>query len=534
MWWLLPALVFGDQVVVTFKDSPEGPVPVRSTLTTGTCIETSRPGSLHLEDPQGRIISSVDPSPPVSHRSLAPGRGFEGVATLVRPAAWTVCLPWTGEDDAFPIFGGKRLPLQRQTATDADPVQRSGPSDQRLDLVILSEGYTDADEDLFADDLQRFIEGLSEVEPLSTYGDLLNIWSVFVPSEERGIDKPNEDLERDTPFGCGYSCNGTLSPQLNRLICCDELAIAEAIDDTAPFADGVLVLVIDREEDDYGGSGGPDYAVSYTGPQFARAALHETAHGLFGLADEYTYGYFDTVEFCPDSPNEVCPAVLDARDEGLVNCTHDHVHSPLSPTGESYAAHPEPEVLPWSELQSLEGDPEGYLSCTYDNWWRPTGSFCLMHTLTRDTFCPVCTEHLISSLYSPLDNQLVSDVSPPPQAQDRWVLEAEDTLTFSATPLFSSPQLTPIWSVDGTVVEEGDWELTIDGCLGVDEELTLTVVDTYPWVTEATRATSMTQVFTWPLTTERCGCSCGQPVSPRGFWPFLVFLPILLRRRNHA
>ena len=286
----------------------------------------------------------------------------------------------------------------------------------RLDLLILAEGYTADQEEVFLDDAEAVLTYLRSVEPYASHADWFNVWAAFDASAEAGADADEGQDSRDTHYGCFYGCGG-----LDRLICCDDEAVGEGIATHAPFADGVLVLVGERTV--YGGSGGETYAVSYTGGEGLRVALHEVSHSLIGLWDEYGYGIEGA-----------------AGDFVAPNC---HPESELPPAWEAWvdgdvdwASWPgDPAAACEAGLGTTADRPCAWPVCSFTNWVRPTRSSCAMHTL-QDHFCPVCQQAILTEMVRELGGVQISDASPAPLSTvDLSRKEAPDLLGVGERPL---------------------------------------------------------------------------------------------------
>ena len=161
-----------------------------------------------------------------------------------------------------------------------EPVSITGDSSNRVDLVIVSEGYTASEMGKFTQDVNAVHAGLFSEDPFLEYARYFNVWRVEVSSNESGADHPEQTppLMRDTAFDASFS---------GRSILVNERKVFRAIGGLPPVArDSVVVLVNDPA---YGGSGGRT-AVAATGghgDSLVEVVLHELGHVLANLADEY-------------------------------------------------------------------------------------------------------------------------------------------------------------------------------------------------------------------------------------------------------
>ncbi len=168
-------------------------------------------------------------------------------------------------------------------AADVTPLHVSGPSANRFDIVIVGDGYTQAQLGLFHTHATAKWETIRTTEPFTTYANYFNVWMVDVASNESGVDSdPLPGTMRDTALDMQFWCSGT-----ERLLCMDNTK-AGAFAAQAPGSDQVLGLANSTK---YGGAGGA-YATSSGGNVAAgQITVHELGHSIGGLADEYDYYY---------------------------------------------------------------------------------------------------------------------------------------------------------------------------------------------------------------------------------------------------
>lgn len=373
--------------------------------------------SLTVHDAVGRTISEVT-LPTTAHRSVIFPDGGGASATLTRGQI-VVEIPWP-ESAHHAVLGGRTLtptPPAPPAPGVAVAVQSAGPSEERLDLVFLGDGYAESELDTFAADVDRIVAYVLQVEPYGAYTGLFNIWRVDQASNESGAShyelSPAE--VRDTAYGCYYGCGG-----IDRLICCDDSAVLSEVRAAVPGYDGVMVLVNDPT---YGGSGGFAYATSYTAdPYGSQVAAHELGHSLVGLWDEYSYG-------------------TTGSGQGAPNCAKD---------GEA------PQWTAWLG----ESGVDAFTPCSYTNLYRPTNNGCMMNTL-QDGYCPVCREQAVLAIYGQIPGVILTE-SP-----------AEGTLTLApgvdhslslSTLGPDDGSLSVTWDIDGEVVGEGA-DFTLKGCV---------------------------------------------------------------------
>jgi hypothetical protein len=85
----------------------------------------------------------------------------------------------------------------------------SGDPHLKVDVVIIGEGYTAAEESKFRSDLKRFTEVLFNPEPYASHKNKFNVYGIFKPSEDSGIDEPNHLSYKNTPLDVTFNSLGS-------------------------------------------------------------------------------------------------------------------------------------------------------------------------------------------------------------------------------------------------------------------------------------------------------------------------------------
>ncbi|MEV0593843.1 M64 family metallopeptidase [Nonomuraea cavernae] len=192
------------------------------------------------------------------------------------------------------------------------PIEVNGPSDKRIDLVYLGDGFTAAEQDLYTSQVAHSWEVLAQREPFKTYRKLFNVWQVNVVSNESGSDNdPTEGVRKDTALNGEYYCEG-----LARLICID-VPIAQSYAALAPAYDQIAVVI---NSTTYGGAGYTDEElVTFSGGHASGAEIlpHELGHSLGDLADEYPYWAYpdDGSTYTGPEPAERNISILNAEQQ---------------------------------------------------------------------------------------------------------------------------------------------------------------------------------------------------------------------------
>ncbi|MEK9521091.1 M64 family metallopeptidase [Streptomyces venezuelae] len=199
---------------------------------------------------------------------------------------------------------GRDRPASRLSSTEvaadgevARMVDNGSPAD-RLDIVVVGDGYTVSELPRFHADAQKKWAELTAVEPYTTYRGLFNVWTVDAVSNQSGVSgDPSPGTVRDTALGSYFWCD-----EIERLLCVDQDKVDGYVA-KAPEADLVLVLANSTK---YGGAGYNERSetLGYEGISTASAgneksgqvAIHETGHSLGKLADEYFYADYPGYE----------------------------------------------------------------------------------------------------------------------------------------------------------------------------------------------------------------------------------------------
>ena len=142
---------------------------------------------------------------------------------------------------------------------DVDTIQYSGNIHQRINLVILSDGYQEHELDKFIEDAKDFSDTFFSGTPYKEYRSFFNVFAIRVPSNESGANHPGTATdvtepahpikEVDNYFGSTfdyYNIHRLLYPE-------NTIAITNVLASNFPSYDQVVVLV---NTPYYGGSGG--------------------------------------------------------------------------------------------------------------------------------------------------------------------------------------------------------------------------------------------------------------------------------------
>ncbi|WP_182865509.1 M64 family metallopeptidase [Rhodopirellula sp. JC639] len=170
--------------------------------------------------------------------------------------------------------------------TGFETVLETGPSENRVDIVILGDGYTASQIDtVYADHVGGMLEYLFNAgqDPYPRYANFFNAHRINTVSNESGADQPPNGIFVDTAFDAYYFCGN-----IERLICINNTKANEA-KNTALAGAGFSAEMqfVSVNDSKYGGSGGSYAVFAGANSSANELALHEVAHSFNNLADEY-------------------------------------------------------------------------------------------------------------------------------------------------------------------------------------------------------------------------------------------------------
>ena len=238
-----------------------------------------------------------------------------------------------------------------------------------LDIVLIPEGYTEADRDQFMADCQLFASEFFRFEPWTSNEQRVNMRVVWAPSRQAGVSIPAEHKWVSTAVKANYYTFDSERYQMTY-----DFQTVRDIAGHAPY-DYVYIL---SNSDKYGGGGIYNFYGIGAGHNnrgnSGEVHVHEFGHQLLGLGDEY-------VE--------------------IGNSTSDLYALDVEPWEVNLTTKTDISRKPWADGtlpdDSIHGRalPEGggYLE---NGIWRPYEN-CLMNTLAYG-FCPVCLQAIVEYL----------------------------------------------------------------------------------------------------------------------------------------
>lgn len=244
----------------------------------------------------------------------------------------------------------------------------SGDPANKVDIVILPEGYTAAEMNKFKADCDKFTAGLFTFEPFTQNRDKFNIRAVLAPSAESGTDNPRDKTWKNTILNSSFYTFDS-----ERYLMTSDNRSVRNLAAHVPY-DQIYILVNSPK---YGGGAIYNYYNTSVNSNASSAKIfvHEFGHGFAALADEY--------DDLSTSINDMYPLNLEPWEPNITTL----VNFGSKWKGMLAADTPVPTPLENRTAMQLgvyEG--AGYVA---KGVYRPTPD-CLMRTFKGNKFCPVC------------------------------------------------------------------------------------------------------------------------------------------------
>ena len=159
-------------------------------------------------------------------------------------------------------------------------VFENGPPSEKVDLLVLGDGYTAAEMEKFHSDVTRLIAALFEEEAFRSRKADFNVRAMDLASAESGVSRPHAGVFRRSALSTHYS-----SFDSERYLLTYDNRTLRDVASAAPY-DFLIILVNERT---YGGGGiFNDQTIAAADNAYAVYLLvHEFGHNFGGLGDEY-------------------------------------------------------------------------------------------------------------------------------------------------------------------------------------------------------------------------------------------------------
>lgn len=288
----------------------------------------------------------------------------------------------------------------------------SGPDQEKVDIVILADGYAENEMDKFHEDVERLTTELFSVEPFKSRKDDFNVRAVETPAAQSGVNKPHPGVFARTPLSVHYSSFDSERYALSY----DNRTIRD-VASSVPY-DFMYLLI---NEKTYGGGGIYQlYASVAVDNLFSDYIfVHEFGHHFAALADEY---YSSSVSYqMPEITVEPWEANITALIDGKVKWAdmleagipiptpwdkekfdsqaieiqkeRDRLRAAKSPESvleELFLRQKKEETKMIAEMGNTGkvGAFEG--ASYYQHGMYRSSTDCIMYTRNTNNFCPVC------------------------------------------------------------------------------------------------------------------------------------------------
>ncbi|MFN3873726.1 MAG: M64 family metallopeptidase [Ignavibacterium sp.] len=266
--------------------------------------------------------------------------------------------------DASNYFIRRDKPLKFQSVKILD----NGSPSEKVDIVMIPDGYTKSNSAKFLKDAERFSNYLFGSSPFKENKDKFNIHAVLSWSEESGTDIPAENIWKRTIANSSF-----YTFDVDRYLMIYDNKTLRHLASNAPY-DQIYVLVNTNKYG--GGSIYNHYSVCVSDNSNSEYIfVHEFGHGFASLGDEYytsevAYSDFYPLDVEPLDPNLTTLVDFDSKWKDLIE-EGTPVPTPVSP-----------EFL--DKTGVFEGG--GYSA---KGVYRPAYD-CTMKSISIDNFCAVC------------------------------------------------------------------------------------------------------------------------------------------------
>ena len=168
----------------------------------------------------------------------------------------------------------------REPMGEVWPLFENGSPSEKVDLLVIGEGYTAAELPKFHADATRLVNALFDEEPFRSRKGDFNVWGLDLPSAESGVSRPRAGQFRRTALSAEYN----IFDSERYVLTYDNRALRDAAS-AAPYE--FLEILVNEAQ--YGGGGIFNFqATAAADTGFAEYVfIHEFGHHFAGLADEY-------------------------------------------------------------------------------------------------------------------------------------------------------------------------------------------------------------------------------------------------------
>ena len=357
-----------------------------------------------------------------------------------------------------------------------------GALEQTVDIVVVSEGYTEAQKDKFFKDAGRAADALFSHEPFASQKERFSMKAVFAPSDDSGVSIPRKGEWRSTATSSHFD-----TFYMDRYLTTSSIWDVYNIIGTVPF-EHIIVLA---NTDIYGGGGiyNSLTIMNSDHPTFVPVLVHEFGHAFGGLGDEYFYD---------DQYETQYPADTEPWEPNLTTLVDfQSKWADMLPAGTPVPT-PVDEVEKqdvrriWRTLIQEQKDLLNLKLGVYEGGgyqskgvYRPVQE-CRMKINECERFCPVCSRailEMIAFYTAPSASTVQVHHRRLPVILDREMAIAAVTVPRGLTPQWSFKTTLPKGALKKAEIRGGNLYVTLDGAKIKDLSRPFTFTPEAPGVT---------------------------------------------------
>lgn len=255
-------------------------------------------------------------------------------------------------------------------------IHSGGVSEKSLDILFIPDGYTQNDQKLMNQDMEKFAHYILKCDPFEDYKRNINISFIEGYSEESGITDPNAGITKNTLLNSSFNII-----DLDRYLMCLNVFKMHDVAEDAPY--DIIVIICNSQK--YGGGGIYNFycTVNNKGMFTNYVIVHELGHLLAGLGDEYYTSDVSVRDYYPEGVEPVEPNLTTLVDFDSKWITMMDIETPI----------PTPDTKQYNKVLGVyQGG--GYVAKGVFRPWRN----CTMKDRLYDNFCPVCSKTIMERI----------------------------------------------------------------------------------------------------------------------------------------
>lgn len=264
--------------------------------------------------------------------------------------------------------------IGHNNVTEHKYLLKSGSPENCIDVVIMAEGYSREDMQMFYSDAQKACDAIFSHSPFKENKNHFNVVAVGSESIDSGVSIPRENVWKSTAVSSHFDTFYS-----------DRYLTSSNVNDIHDLLAGIPYehIIILANTDTYGGGGIYNSFTLTTAhhSKFEPVVVHEFGHSFGGLADEYAY---------TDAPSPLYPYDVEPWEQNITTLVDfESKWSDMLPKG--FASPTKITKDNYSSTEAL-GVYEG-AGYSMKGIYRPVPD-CRMRTNEAKAFCPVCQRAL--------------------------------------------------------------------------------------------------------------------------------------------